>query len=564
MVGRVGAAPAALPERRLHVKRLRLGRESRKAFRMTSENPLRVVVARPARHILLSVGLRGRIDPEASVHFSVRARTPDGWRSVFSRSVDTAEKWQDRLVSLEAFPSGPTEFEFETRLPEAGPELRAYFGSVVFSGAADETEEARPNVVLVSLDTLGAAYLGAERERDAASPSIDRVLRGSGSFSRAYAQYGSTLLSHEALFTGRYPRSARSPHERKRNIPTLVQRIASQGYLTLAVTENGYVSSAYGFAKGFDWYDDGPLATSGEGRTRTLAVSNLEQLQRLAPLFLFVHTYEVHKPYQPRSAAARELAARLTPRDPRSYWEVRARGDEDWRSSRDVRRMRALYIGGIRDLDAQVEQFFSRLAAQPAADETLVVLTSDHGEEFREGHVGHGGLHNDVLRVPLGFHWPGRIPARTHGTPVELVDVLPTLLDFARVPAPEGLDGRSLAPLLLTGEDSPGAPNVAFSLAAPASAGCEPGACTEPGYALQSERFKLTRRHGPGSERLYDLERDPGESMDVARRHPLETQRPLRLLESRADALGGAQASAGEGEIDSHTRERLRALGYIQ
>lgn len=564
LIGRVGAAPAVESARPLRATALQLGQEVRRAFAVPPDDPLRVVVARPASQVLLSIGVRGQLPTSPPVRFIVRAKTPDGWQTIFSHSVEGGERWQDHLVAAAELPTGAREFEFDTELWEADPELSPFFGSVVFSGHPSGSEGSRPNIVLMSLDTLGAAYLGSEGELEGVSPGIDRVLRRSGSFSRTFAQFGSTLFSHEALFTGRYPGDARTSRSWKarRVLPTsLVERLASHGYLTIAVTENSYVSSGFGFATGFDWYDDGPAQKKEShfagyaSRTYAQAADILERLQRVGPLFLFVHTYQVHGPYNPQTPAGKQIAARLSSGDTRGYWGVllNARRQGDRPQAQNERRMRALYVGGVRDLDAQVEKFFSRVATFDTAEQTLIVLTSDHGEAFRNGRGTHGGLHNDVLRVPLGFHWPGHIPARENTAPVELVDVLPTILDFAHVPVPEELDGRSLAALLRTGEDPHEAPHSSFSIA------------RGPRYAIQTERFKLTRRESSGSEKLYDLERDPRETRDVAALHPEVLARLSMLLEQRVKALGdGPSPPADDAEIDSRTLERLKALGYVE
>jgi len=204
--------------------------------------------------------------------------------------------------------------------------------------------------------------------------------------------------------------------------------------------------------------------------------------------------------------------------------------------------MRALYVGQIHDLDGQLQEFVSRIATNERAEDTLVVLTSDHGERFSEEKVGHGGLHNDVLRVPLGFYWPARIPAREHRRVVELVDVMPTILDFAGMPS-DGLDGQSLAPLLLAGEATSEAPDAALSLD------------SEFRYAIQDERFKLIRAHDGGQDRLHDLARDPKEIRDVAASHPSEMERLRALLDDRlASQDDQPLPAASQEEIDDVTR----------
>jgi arylsulfatase A-like enzyme len=358
---------------------------------------------------------------------------------------------------------------------------------------------------------------------------------------------------------------------------SLVEALAADGYRTVAFTEGGYVSSAFGFARGFDAYDNGTLGLAGTGeggaaQTFEHAGAWLEQHPR-DRAFVFAHTYEVHAPYLPRDDAARAVAARTTPHDARLF-----SADEQSRQAlvqmraglpdKDFARLAALYLAEIHTLDAEVGRFLARLAALGREDDTLVVLTADHGEQFGEwGRMAHGqSLHNKVLHVPLALRWPGRIRPVVVETPVQLVDLMPTLFELAGIPLPASLDGKSLLPLL-QGEASSDRP--VFSEQGNDDVECvREGAATCPPLdriAVQSGRFKLVTSDVPAWTRLYDLESDPNEEQEVSARFPDETQRLSALIDayrSRAAATTDPKSTQTQ-DVDADTLERLRELGYV-
>jgi arylsulfatase A-like enzyme len=441
-----------------------------------------------------------------------------------------------------------------------------------------------PNLVLLSLDTLGAAYLSAfgnrAGDRTDVSPRIDAFLGEGFSFDRANAQYGNTLVSHVSLFSALYPRRhGLYPHTPFVPFDSLVERLADAGYRTTAFTEGAYVASGWGFARGFDDYDDGSIGlesqTSGHAdETFARAADWLARSGRDAPFFLFVHTYEVHLPYLLEGKEDAAIAAAMTPDDPRRIPPARqAQGTLAHNSGRsrfpprDLDRLRALHTGEVHRLDGVVGRFLDRLAELGLEESTLVVLTADHGDQFGEDdRVGHGNsLHNRVLHVPLAFRWPGRIAPGHSDTPVQLVDVLPTLLDLAGLAAPDDLDGRSLAPAM-RGETLP--EHAAYAELLSGAGECArlalPEGCRVDRYAAQTRRFKLVRSQVPPFERLYDLERDPLETRDVAARHPGELARLEGLLDDYMALPPSEHVRSGEGRIDAQTLRALKALGYAQ
>jgi arylsulfatase A-like enzyme len=581
----LGACAAPAPperpgavERLRDTKQLRLGTATRSAVPVRPESAFELAVDGPVARVLFSIGMLNGGDLAGRVTFTVRAEGPEGWRPVFSETLGAeAPEWHDRAAEVDA----PRTLRFETSVaPAAVADPVACWGSVVLVGP---TPASAPNVVVLSLDTLGAAYLSAFGGVPGVSPRIDDFLRHAFAFERAYAQYGSTLVSHSSLFTGLYPIHHGRYAPPVPPLNSLVDVLAAHGWVTVAFTEDAYVGSSLGFASGFDWFDDGNDVSSIAGdaeRTFARAAAWLEEFGARTRFFLFVHTYEVHAPYVARDEPARRLADRITP-DDRRHFDGEAQLESllrhnDGRAlldAADIRRYAALYAAEIGYLDRVVGAFLDRLSALGLADDTVVVLTGDHGDQFGEqGKVDHGEtLHNRVLHVPLGFRWPGRIAPGRSDSPVQLIDVFPTILEVAGLAVPPALDGRSLAPVLL-GREREIPPRAAFAELRADREECGrwrgSGPCRLDRYAVQTERFKYVSSKVPPFERLYDLAADPLETRDVAAEHPDVLAAQRRLLEAYTAAAvppasaGQAREGTPEGVPDDATRRRLRALGY--
>jgi arylsulfatase A-like enzyme len=223
--------------------------------------------------------------------------------------------------------------------------------------------------------------------------------------------------------------------------------------------------------------------------------------------------------------------------------------------------LRALYDGEILFLDGQLERLLGALAPEPGAPGTLVVVTSDHGEEFKE----HGGLshsrrlHEELVRVPLLVWWPGRIPAGTViDEPVQTVDVLPTVLDLVGVEPVPGLPGRSRAARLMdVARGSSPEPSIAGDLVLAQIKSTRWALSAD----LAGSRFKYVSRDD-APHRLFDLGADPAGHQDLLYERP-EVVTELRAL---AAALGvdSGPSGAAPAEVSPEIRERLREIGYLE
>jgi arylsulfatase A-like enzyme len=524
---------------------------------------------------------------------------------VFSQVVHGGSGWIDHSVDLAG---NAVELYCETSLTDSALSPNAFWGGMVLLGQDDEVPDSNgegtvkrkdaefhPSVVLISLDTLAARQLGAFGSRDEVSPNIDSFLRSGFSFARAYAQYPITLTSHASLFTGLYPKNhgAYAGIESQANLkrlsqPTLAEMLSENGYLTAAFTEDAWVASGLGFDRGFDYYDDGPPVSGGQfmGHAKDTFHKALEWITRFrhSRFLIFVHTYEVHVPYLIRDKQAEETVKRLVPQYRGQLAKQLSIGSPELLLAHNrgrqplekaaIRDLRALYAGEVNYLDRAFGDFMAKLDSATARSRPVVILMSDHGEEFDEhGRMGHGAtINNQAVHVPLAFRWSGRIKSGLEDSPVQLVDVMPTILDLAGIDPSGPVDGRSLKPIM-EGRAA-GQPRPAFTELRSSVFECErltkPAGCRLERFAVQTDRFKLMTSGIPPAKVLYDLANDPKELVDVSEMFPGELEKHRKILESyRREERPGKRNMRDEEQttdtdgVGEEVRQQLKALGYV-
>jgi choline-sulfatase len=314
----------------------------------------------------------------------------------------------------------------------------------------------REYVFLVVPDTFRGDMIGAERRGVKLTPNIDGFKKDSVCFPNAFAQSSWTVPSFTSLFTALYPYRHGVGIGRllDLSIQNLTSRLAER-FITFGFHGGMGLRGHWGFARGFDHYEDfppaGPLYPKG-GRSLFEKAIAFVQKAAFPRTFLFLHTYQVHEPYTP----PKEFLQRRDPALPyRRLSSFNSRNPEKTFSpvSDDLRQAsQELYEAEIMAFDDYFGWFIRELRRLGIYDRSLIVLTSDHGEEFFEhGGWGHShSLYNELLRVPLIIKFPGQEHAgASPGVLAGLIDVLPTLLDYYGLPTVDGpVDGLSLLPAL--------------------------------------------------------------------------------------------------------------------
>jgi arylsulfatase A-like enzyme len=439
--------------------------------------------------------------------------------------------------------------------------------------AAPTPSFARPNVVLLTIDTLRADHLGLHGYHRKTSPRLDALARDAAVFERAYTYWPKTRGSFVALLTGR--RDSQTGYSKTHPVllgfnPTLAGVLKQAGYRTAAVVDNGNLARDHGYAEGFEHYretwQEADLETEMD-RTRAItaeAVRTLREAGRDRPFFLWLHYVNPHAPYEPPppfDTAFLDEEARGGPALP---LVAGFRGGIPQRWARPGRRTLGFYVaqydGEIAAVDREVGEVLDALRDSGHAEDTLLVVTSDHGESLGEHdyYFDHGeDLFEPSLRVPLIVRGPGIPRGRRVEALASLLDVVPTVLDAVKVSYPPDLSGKSLLPLATaTGElerDRLFARN-------------DRGAS-----ATWDARHRLVARPVRGGARfgLYEL---PAEARDVSAAQPEAARRHRRELElflERADReWPHARARAGDAPpaavLTPEACENLKALGYVQ
>lgn len=427
---------------------------------------------------------------------------------------------------------------------------------------------ARPNVVLVSIDTLRPDHLslyGYDRET---SPRLDRWARRHATvFRQAIAAAPWTLPSHVSMFTGIDAHrhgvnfNVGAPH----SLETMAERLREAGYATIAVTGGGFVHSQYGFAQGFDRYHSFSVRMGLENELDVGIERALEAVEALAdrPFFLFFHTYAVHNPFRPRGDFTQRFGniqddvlvdVRLLPSESEDGFRTRralyARAGDEELDLPEPELMRLavdLYDVGIAYADDALGRLLDRLQRQDLAARTLVVVTSDHGELFGEhGLVNHISLYDENLRVPLVIATPDRTGSgRIIDEPVRLIDLLPTVLEIVGLPIPDQIDGTSFASAIGGHGPAVGPHGLAFSYAAASNYGISARDGAARHYILRNDAWISA---GPREELLEpavdgEVDADPGgsealERLRAAVSQELATALPgmrIRFLNSGAE-----------------------------
>jgi arylsulfatase A-like enzyme len=523
-------------------------------------------------------------DVGARLEVSVQSARPDG-RGATERSTSSvgaragpvrlalaaegATRISLRSVPRGAVPDGEAGLELVRpilHVPASTPNVPAN-RPVRGAGAAGRWK--RPNIVIYLVDTLRADHLGIYGYPKPTSPHIDAFARDATVFDVAVAQASWTKPAVVSLFTGLNAQT-HGVNARRAALPKsltiLPEVLRDLGYRTMAVVANSNVSPAFGFRRGFDDHEQlrepgGAEVHQLSDRVNEAAFRMLSDVPEGHPFFLYLHTTDPHAPYAPRPPHRERFAARI--RNPRAGGmdHIRDLEKEGRPTRRVIADLMSLYDAEIAFNDESFGKLIERLKALGLYDSSLIVFLSDHGEAFHEhGSWNHGsGLFSEEVAVPLIMRFPGGWGSgRTVGEMVRQIDVMPTILDVLGERAPDPVQGRSLLPLAAD-HDTGGEETVAFSyLGAASRSGREVEGVIVDGMKLI--RFRLPDQ--PGEVGLFDLNRDPDESVDLSEREPIW----VGYLTAELDGIAyssDSEASPAEATIDDDLRRRLQDLGYL-
>jgi len=525
--------------------------------RLPTKNPsLRYGYAQVSGHSIASVRTEVSVDDEM---ISDHCETiPETRRS----------RWQDRRVDLSALGGRRVRITFFA-------DCAAGAGAVAIATPVVEGDPAQlpPDVVLVSLDTVRADRMSLYGSRRRTTPFLEKLGTDSVVFDNAIAPANWTLPSHTTMFSGLLPdrhnvdrMTSRIDAER---LPLLAAEYRARGFETIAVTGGGFVSPRFGLAAGFErflaidpayppqgWIEHKKgraeyVSAMSRGDFGSCELMRILRAKHRRPVFLFIHSFVAHG-YRPDPADLVALGA-----EPDRIPALVDVFDPKFKRDNPTRDFRLTYDATLRSADRFVRDIADSLG--DGIDRTILVVTSDHGEElFEHGARGHAGqgrgtVFEEIVRIPLLIRAPGIGTGRCEQV-VSMVDLAPTLRELSGL-APIDGDGRSLVSMM-RGQRIPAQPAIARSgpVGGPYS------------WGLRAREFKLVvteNSDGPPTVQLFKIGGRATETVNVASSHPRLTRNLHTELNRRIRKASRAAIPGAATDLSSDLRAQLSELGYL-
>jgi len=550
------------------VANVRLGDEERQAIALSRRSTLRYHVMVPADG---SLGFAVGVEGEGDAPFTIEV-TADGQpiRQVLAGTGSST--WADYKVDLSRF-AGET-VRIDLRAEGQGAGRLAWNAPRILVPARPERDlEPAKNVVVLVIDTLRADKLRPfNPQTRVKTPSIDQFASDGVVFELAQSPENWTKPAVASILTGLHPQT----HQQKTGdaaLPSsaelLSEHLKGEGFATGSFIANGYVSDRFGFDQGWDDYTNYIReGKSTEAKDVFEEAGHWIEAHKDGRFFAYIQTIDPHVPYDPPGEHLRmydpsEYTGQVKPRMTGDLLEKAKRNPPQVVfDASDKRRLKALHDGEITQHDHFFGSFLQRLNELGLGDDTLIVVTSDHGEEFDDhGSWGHGhSVYQELLHVPLMFRLPSRLPAGTKvGNAVSTLDVSATVTDLLGVPGMTHNEGHTLVGLMLG--NAPSRPTVAFS------------DFQDDRRVVTTGRWKLILR-GNLTSTMFDLVADPLErhqldpsALPIGRRYARMLLGQFLGATDRGDWLsaeqkGGTQLQRENAEMDDTIRDQLRALGY--
>ena len=478
--------------------------------------------------------------------------------------------WQEATVDLSAYAGKATRLSLVTE----GETGIAGWGEpeVMLAKAptpAMKDGKGPKNVILIVMDTNRADNFRAFNPKNKiTTPSFDKFAANGLVFENAYNQENWTKPSVATTLTGTYP----DTHQTKKDgsalpadMELISERLKSEGFATAGFVANGYVSDKFGFEKGWDIFKNYIRLSKPSHAEKVYgdSLAWIKETRDKSKYFLYIQTIDPHVEYRHKGGATTQYydGEYTGPLGQSVSAKEQVAFSKSTPNPNDVRWLKAMYYGETTHHDTEMGKFFDELQGMGVLDDTLVIITNDHGEELGDhGKFGHGhSMYEELLRAPLVLHFPPLIrPSVLTGEVAENVDIAPTIVDVLGLKPMAKADGMSLVPLM-KGEP-----------------------VQRPYYAL-SEFIESRRSIRVGSWKMiwapgltvnvFHSEKDRGEMDDlaktalVARRmlevHAGEAQAAFDKKQRMQDIATKRQFKAGEADIDPETRKQLEALGYF-
>jgi len=575
----------------------------RETLVMRSPETARFELTLPSRPVL-DLALGTPEDGPVTFHVTIQRDGKDA--AVLDHTVSTSYRWEPRVVDLAEFAGKTVTLSLSTTAERPG--------TIAFWGAPAVRQRMTPQaggppqtVILVQMDTLRKDHLELYGYERATGPTLKRLAESGVFFDNAITQTSWTKAATPSIHTALYPSThgvRQIPDRLPSSATTIAEVYRDAGYATVSFSAVAFTGAFTNLHQGFETVHEGE-STAGRAGPRGAKTAR-EFTDRLVewldghrdiPVFVYLHFFDPHPPYEPnrpydtlwadpkgREEYLREQEAiKKVAADAFLAQRGMATRDELIRAGLDpawfLQYSKDWYDGSIRGMDDEIARLVERLRGLGIEDRSLIAFYADHGEEFHEhGRMWHGqSVYGELLRVPLILWGPGRIPkGRRIEEPVELIDVMPTLLDLSGLRVPKEAQGQSLRPLFA------GAPGQGAAAAGggwvkrPVIAERQPiGRDDYPNngemYAIMDGGWKLIQNVKRPADKpefeLFDFYKDPLDQKNVAAEHADVVARLAKDLDGFR-----AMATAARLKPDSETTkgmtkeqlEQLRSLGYVK
>ena len=541
---------------------------------------------------------------DGPVTFGVSIQSGAVEQRLLEQTVTTPYRWERRRIDLLDFAEQSVTLELTLTAEHDG--TLGFWGSPVVrtSNRPQAVSESLPfdsiprGVILIQADTLRSDHLPMYGYERVTAPELNSLANEGVVFRNTVAQATWTKASTPSIMTSLYPltHGVRGFNDRLPAVATTIaEKYRDAGYATLALSSVLFTGQFTNLHQGFEeLHESGSASVPGPKTAREYVdrVKTWLTLHRDVPFFIYLHVFDPHDPYEPyrpydtlwgdpslkadheaELERVREVIDDPLRRnfgmpyrteleevdvDPDAYVAY----DEDW------------YDGSIRAMDVEMGRLVETLRGLELDEETLIVFTSDHGEEFLDhGRMFHGQtVYGELTRVPLMFRWPGTIPGGLAiDKHTQLIDIMPTLMEISGLTAVEAMQGQSLVPLVHGDAPSVWDTRPVFSEKAATNDNMSPPPRNTESYAVSVGPWKLIqnriRSEGMPEFELYETESDPLDHLDVSSEHQdvvedlaREIDRWHRISEA-ARLPDDSESSEG---LTQDQLERLRSLGYIR
>jgi len=455
------------------------------------------------------------------------------------------------------------------------------------------------NILLITIDSLRQDFLGTTVNGRSISPRIDGLANDGLQFPQAVANGSNTPSSFPSILTSTYPLMYGGYRYLDDERPFVAGTFRNAGFETVAYHSNPHLGPDMNYDQGFERFNDqGSSDDRSEigilNRTKnaveqridrdsvlygvlrrawhifslttdTAAYADAEEISESAtawiderdadrPFFTWLHYMDVHYPFMPPEEHLEAL--NIDPPSKRRIAKLNGLMHEepDQITDTDREQLLDLYRAEIHYADAQIGRVLDRLESAKELENTLVVVTGDHGEAFGEhGRYGHHPfLYDELLRVPLVMNGPGIEAGKTVDEQVSLVDIGPTLYNLIGIDIPDTVQGESLVPLI---DPDSGKQNERIALST--ALGGET-------LATRTSKWKCFWRVRDEQVELYDLENDPEETRDVSEQYPDVVERFKSELESHLEDADATDIDLPDPTVSDEAQGRLRDLGYVE